>query len=254
MDSEHSDRVLQEAVKNCKRVITFSKDPARNADIRAENIRFDETGITFTVCGRCFEKEFKLKMPGLFNVENALGAISVCYALNVPLHNIYAGLEKACVAGRMEIFHDPNSKKIVLVDYAHNKMSFETLFDAMMKEYPDRQIFIVFGCPGKKAFARRRELGEIAGRYAARSYITEEDAGEEPVLAISEEIASYVKEQGGEYEIIEDRGEAIAKAIADADDKTIVLITGKGRETRQKRGIIYEDTPSDVEFVEKAFG
>ena len=31
----------------------------------------------------------------------------------------------------------------------------------------------------------------------------------------------------------------------------VVLITGKGRETRQKRGTQYIDTPSDVDYVEQ---
>jgi hypothetical protein len=45
--------------------------------------------------------------------------------------------------------------------------------------------------------------------------------------------------------------EALA-AIDSADENTVVLITGKGRETRQKRGVKYIDTPSDVEYVEAA--
>ena len=56
---------------------------------------------------------------------------------------------------------------------------------------------------------------------------------------------------GTEYDIIDDRQEAITKAIDEADGNTVVLITGKGRETRQKRGTQYIDTPSDVEIVER---
>ena len=51
--------------------------------------------------------------------------------------------------------------------------------------------------------------------------------------------------------MIDDREQAITKAIEEADGNTVVLITGKGRETRQKRGIQYIDTPSDVEIVER---
>ncbi|MEG0156263.1 MAG: UDP-N-acetylmuramoyl-L-alanyl-D-glutamate--2,6-diaminopimelate ligase, partial [Anaerovoracaceae bacterium] len=110
---------------------------------------------------------------------------------------------------------------------------------------------IVFGCPGKKALGRRKELGDIAGKYADLSILTEEDAGEEPVAKISEEIAAHIKAQGGNYELIPDREEAIKRAIEKADDHTVILLTGKGRETRQKRGTEYIDTPSDVDYVEK---
>ena len=69
-------------------------------------------------------------------------------------------------------------------------------------------------------------------------------------MKISEEIAGHVKEYDCECSIVVDREEAIRQAIETADDNTVVLITGKGRETRQKRGTQYVDTPSDVEYVE----
>ena len=94
-------------------------------------------------------------------------------------------------------------------------------------------------------------MGEIAGKNAQKVFITEEDAGEEPLAEISEEIAGYVAREKTPYEIIPDRGEAILHAIQSAPAHSVVLITGKGRETRQKRGTEYIDTPSDVEIVER---
>ena len=54
---------------------------------------------------------------------------------------------------------------------------------------------------------------------------------------------------GGRCEIITDRVEAIKKAITLMDDDTILFLPGKGRETREKRGIQYIDTPSDADVV-----
>ena len=56
---------------------------------------------------------------------------------------------------------------------------------------------------------------------------------------------------GGRYEIIDDRGRAIERAVEAADENTVILITGKGRETRQKRGTAYIDTPSDVDYIQR---
>lgn len=39
---------------------------------------------------------------------------------------------------------------IAVVDYAHNKLSFDKLFSSTRKEYPDYDIISIFGCPGKK--------------------------------------------------------------------------------------------------------
>ncbi|MCR5481287.1 MAG: UDP-N-acetylmuramoyl-L-alanyl-D-glutamate--2,6-diaminopimelate ligase [Clostridia bacterium] len=274
IDSDHSAEILAAAKERAPKVITFGtvsaggnaqdKDAGSDAyegngivkaagepDIFGYDIKVGSRDITFRVRSDSFDREFKITMHGLFNVSNALAAIAMSYALNIPLESIAEGLKKAHAAGRMEIFTSPETGLNVIVDYAHNKLSFESLFTSMMKEFPEKKISIVFGCPGRKALGRRRELGEIAGRYSNMVYITEEDAGEEPVLKISEEIQKHVEAQNCKCEIITDRREAIRRAIEDADEDTLVLITGKGRETRQKRGIQYIDTPSDVEYVKE---
>lgn len=248
LDSDYVERVLAEANK-CERVITFGMN--ENADIYGYNIIANGNSITFSVRCDSFDEKFKINMPGLFNVSNALAAIAIAYSLNIPLNNIRAGLKKAQVSGRMEVYTNRNKDLYVIVDYAHNKMSFESLFASMKREFPDKKISIVFGCPGKKALARRRELGDLAGKYSDYVFITEEDSGEESLMKICEEIAQHVEQQECPYSIIPDRKEAIKRAIVDADRDTIVLVTGKGRETRQKRGTNYIDTPSDVEYVQE---
>jgi len=247
LGSEHIDRILEYARKYAPKVITFGFTEA--ADIYGYDIIVNQNAISFRVRTVNFDRKFEISMPGLFNVENALAAIAACSALNIPAEHIYSGLKKARARGRMEVFRGQGID--VIVDYAHNKMSFEALFASTQKEFPGKKITIVFGCPGYKALGRRRELGEIAGRYSNKAIITEEDAGEEPVIKICEEIAEHVKKGSCEYTIIADRGEAIKAAIDTADENTVILITGKGRETRQKRGLDYVDTPSDVEYVEK---
>lgn len=207
--------------------------------------------ITFSVKAPGFDERFELSMRGLFNVDNALAAIAMTSCLGIPVEYIKAGLKKARVSGRMEFFTSSKRGYSVIVDYAHNQMSFETLFRSVKKEFPGKKISIVFGCPGGKAQNRRQELGDIAGKYADMVYLTEEDAGEEPVVDICRQIADHVSANGCPFRIIEDRGEAIRSAMRDADSNTVILLTGKGRETRQKRGLRYVDTPSDVEYVQE---
>lgn len=251
LDSDHVDRVI-EASSDSPKVITFSKTNS-TADIYAYNIKKVEDSIIFMVKTPEYEKEFELTMPGLFNVENALAAISVCYALNIPVQFIYDGLRIARSSGRMELYSTKDKNILALVDYAHNKLSFEKLFESTKAEYPDRKILIVFGCPGKKALLRRKDLGTIAGKYADKVYLTAEDPGAEPVIDICNDIASYVSKYTSNYEIIEDREEAIKKAILTAPDNSIILLTGKGNETRQKYGTEYIPCLSDVECVKKYF-
>ena len=249
LDCDHADRILSAAQAAGAPVYTFSqKNP--EADVYASQVRKRGEDILFQVRTRRYEREFRLTMPGLFNVENALAAIAVCEALGVPQRHIYAGLAKARVPGRMEVFSNADNTVTALVDYAHNRMSFETLFRSVQAEYPGRRIVTVFGCPGLKALDRRRDLGEIAGKYSDLVVLTEEDSGEEDTLSICRQIAAHVAEQGGAYLIEPNRGEAIRQAVLSCDRPSILLITGKGRETRQKRGREYVEVPTDVEYVQ----
>ncbi len=248
-DSDHFD-VISEAAKAAKRVITFGTK--EGADIYGSHIRKVGSEIHFRVHTDRFDHDFALTMPGLFNVENALAAVATAYVYNIPVKYIESGLRRARSKGRMECYTSKDNRMIAVVDYAHNKLSFEKLFSSTREEYPDYDIVAIFGCPGKKALIRRRHLGTIAGQYANKVYLVAEDPGEEPVIDISTDIAQYVAAENCPYEMIEDRGTAIEKAILSAENKTVFLITGKGDETRQKYGREYLDYPSDVELTKKA--
>ncbi len=250
LDSDRADEIASRAAA-AKRVITFSRKRA-DADIFAYGIHKRENDTVFMVKTADFDMEFTLTIPGLFNVENALAAIGTASAFGIDAKYMLTGLMKARSKGRMEVYTNTDKSVTAIVDYAHNKLSFENLFASVADEYAGRRTVIVFGCPGYKAYDRRRDLGTIAGQHADKVYITEEDAGEEPIESISREIASYVEAQGCEYEIINDRGEAIRRAVMDSAEPTLILITGKGDETRQKRGTEYIDCPSDVAYVKKS--
>ena len=248
LDCDHADRVLAAAQRAGSSVYTFSQRDGE-ADVFASQIRKRGGDILFRVRTRRYEREFRLTMPGLFNVENALAAIAVCEALGVPQRHIYVGLMRARVPGRMEVYSNADETVTAIVDYAHNRMSFETLFRSVQAEYPGRRIVAVFGCPGLKALDRRRDLGEISGKHSNLVVLTEEDSGEEDTLSICQQIAEHVAQQGCQYLIETNRGEAIRQAVLSCQEPSVLLITGKGQETRQKRGQEYVEVPTDVEYV-----
>lgn len=249
LDCDHAQRVLEAAQAAGKPVITFSqKDPS--AQVYATDVHKEEGQILFTVRTPRYTRQMRLTMPGLFNVENALGAAALCEALDIPEWAVYDGLVRARVPGRMEVYANADGRVLSIVDYAHNRLSFETLFSSVRAEYPDRELAIVFGCPGKKAYDRRHDLGEAAGAWCDRVYLTEEDSGEEDTLDICHEIRPNVEKGKARCSIIPNRGEAIRQAVLESEKPTVLLLTGKGRETRQKRGTEYIDTPTDVEYVQ----
>ncbi len=253
LDSDHAEEMVDSALssKSVERRITFSTTKEA-ADIYGYDMVSQGGKLKFKAKCDSFDEMFEIGMPGLFNVSNALAAIAICYGLNIPLPYIKKGLSKARVSGRMEVYTDRAAKKMVIVDYAHNKMSFESLFKAMKAEFPGKKLAIVFGCPGGKALGRRQELGLLAGEHCDYVYITEEDPGEEVLSDICIEVAGYVRKfPSCHCEIVYDRDEAIRRAIQEHGEEAVILVTGKGRETRQKRGIQYIPVESDVEIVKK---
>ena len=261
IDADQSETIVyaaQKALKrgNTKKIITFGIESEENGpesagrpDILGYGIEKRTDGIYFKVkCDR-FDRRFVLTMPGLFNVENALAAIAVANLYDIPEKYIYEGLRTARSKGRMELFTSKDGKVSAIVDYAHNKLSFEKLYESTVSEYPGQKIVTIFGCPGYKAYQRREHLGTLSGRYSDKVYLVAEDPGEEPVEQISRDIAQYVEREGCPYEMIEDRGEAIGKAIMEVKEPTVILITGKGDETRQKYGREYLDCPSDADYT-----
>ena len=253
LDADHAERIL-EAAKQAKRTVTFGQ--TAEADVYAYDIKSDMTGTTFSVRTDRFEETFRLNMPGLFNVENALCAIAVAYILGIPGSVIRSGLEKAHVHGRMECFQGVNAKGKsidVIVDFAHNRMSFETLFRDAAKRYKGKRISIVFGSVGEKAFDRRRDLAEVSGRYADRIILTEDDPGKEDVTSICREMASFIPERKEAVTIEVDREKACIMALDGAMDGDLVILAGRGREPEQKRKDGYVAVRTDVEIVEDYF-
>lgn len=248
LNSDFAERVVACAAAS-ERMVSFGLTP--KADYYGYDIRKVGHEILFRVRAKSFDESFKLTMPGLFNVENALAAIAVCDELKIPLEYMQMGLEKARSSGRMEIYSSKDNSIIAIVDYAHNKLSFEKLYQSTLEEYQGRRIITVFGCPGGKAYNRRAELGDLAGKYSEKVYLTAEDPGTEKVSDISDEIEKHISKHSCECYKIDDRGEAIKAAIHQAEPNSIILITGKGNETRQKIGVEYIPCPSDTDYVKE---
>lgn len=234
-ETNYFDAVLL-ASKTAQKIITYGTNKSsKTADYYIESIEKGEGFYEALVKGKNgYSLKFKITMQGRFNIENALAAIIVAKEYNIDDESIKRGLEKTSVKGRMNIFEKDGV--LVIVDYAHNELSFNKFFETLRLDYPGRNVITVAGGPGGKAPARRKDLGLIAGAHSSYIYLTAEDPQYEQITDICEEIASYIK---CPYEIIEDRTEAIEKAISNAKSGDIVALLAKGEETYQKvKGLI----------------
>ncbi|MCI8609363.1 MAG: UDP-N-acetylmuramoyl-L-alanyl-D-glutamate--2,6-diaminopimelate ligase [Firmicutes bacterium] len=247
MDEKYLDRVLYEAEKSCGKVVTFGRE--KGADYYGYDVESTPSNLTFQVDWEGGTEEILVSIGGYYNASNALAAIAITRALGVPFENIKNGLAHVKVAGRMELYQMKNKHVDVIVDYAHNKLSYETLFENVKTLYPGRKIMLVFGCHGNKAYNRRKDLGELANRYADSIVLTEQDPGTEDVNEICNQIKEHL-DQDKPVTTILDRGEAIAAACEMIDDNWVMVIAGNGADGYQKRGLTYIELPTDGERVQ----
>lgn len=248
-DAAEFENVLPHAQK-AEELYTYSRE-IQSADYYGYAIESNILGTKFRVKSEQFDEDFELTMPGSFNVENALAAIGATDALGIPYKYAQKGLINVKVAGHMETWTSNDDLITIFVDYAHNKLSFETLYPALREDYPEHYIIGVFGAPGGKARNRRQELGSIAGKYADEVILTMEDPDIERLEDINAVLGKHISKFDTPYISIEDRGEAIQHAIDSVTKKTLIVVTGKGHETTQKIDGKYYDIPTDIEQVDR---
>lgn len=253
LDSDYSEEIIK--ATNGLPLVTYSVSN-ESANIYAHDISSVDGKVSFYARGKeikgydDFDEYIELAAFGTINVINALASIAIATKLNVPMKYIKSGLAKALTPGRMQVFRSKDGKKIGLVDYAHNKLSYQLLLSSIKKEFPDREIIMSFGSTGCKALNRREELGTEAGKYCKHVILTEDDGSDEDVHSICEEIAGYLGDTCT-YEIIEDRPSAIKKLCEMANEHNIVIAAGKAMETFQKRGGFSVEIESDVAVMTK---
>lgn len=210
-------------IQSCKSGITFG---LKSGDTYcADNIIKKDNGLNFTVG----HNEYFINMVGEFNVSNALAAISICEILGIDNKNIKAGLEKTYIPGRMEIFK--GKKADIIVDYAHNKLSFETAIKSLKKDY--KEVITVFGCPGNKSSARRQDLAVATSLLSDKIILTEDDPAREEFYKICSEIGEHMTK---DYFVMQAREDAINFAYDIARKGAAIFVAGKGREMFMKRG------------------
>jgi UDP-N-acetylmuramoyl-L-alanyl-D-glutamate--2,6-diaminopimelate ligase len=224
VDDDCGARWASELRRDGRDVITYgARGPAT---LSPQNLELSPSGSRFKVDGRSYE----LKIPGRFNVWNALAAIGAARQANVDAATIAHGLASLhSVPGRMERVHGMGID--VVVDYAHTPDALENALRAL-RETGAGCIGVVFGCGGDRDRGKRSEMGAIAARLADRVYLTNDNPrGEEPQAIVDDIRAGIGAERN--YAIELDRHRAIERAIAEASPGDVVLIAGKGHEAYQ---------------------
>jgi UDP-N-acetylmuramate--alanine ligase len=217
-----------------RRIITYGF--ASNADVRGlspqSDARGGRCGVRYSIAGLpggTGEGELQLSVPGLHNLQNALGAIAVGLELGVPFERLTAGL--AGFKGAERRYQVRGSVKGVTVvdDYGHHPTEIAAVLRAARSGQP-RRLVAVFQ---PHRYSRTRDLLADFGPALALAdvvFLTDiYPAGEAPIAgATLDTLAAEVRRSVPELHVVPSL-DGIPQAVADQSrDGDLVVTLGAG--------------------------
>lgn len=196
--------------------------------VTATDVQSAAASSSFTVYGQ----RYTTHLPGKYNVANALQAVAVAQALDVPAAQIQSGLATVRhIPGRFEVIDAGNGRNVI-IDYALTPAALRTFYQAV-RARGGKKIIAVFGAAGGGRDAwKRPELGKIAAELTDVIIITTDDPFDEDPRQIADTIKQGVPiVDQKKVEIVLDRRRAIARALELAQPGDVIALTGMGSET-----------------------
>lgn len=194
---------------------------------RAADVDLRADGSTFRLVGPGVDVPASVRLPGAFNVSNALAALACLVVAGIPIADAVRGIASlAGVPGRMERI-DAGQPFTAIVDYAHTPEAVTTLL-AAVRALTGGRVVVVLGCGGDRDRGKRPLMGRAAVQGADLAVLTSDNPRSEDPNAILAEMAP----PGA---IVEpDRRRAIELAVRDARSGDVVVVAGKGHESGQE--------------------
>ncbi len=206
-----------------------------HGDVFARDVNSDLDGSRFLLVAAGTTTPINLSLMGVHNLRNALAAAAVAHAAGIPPEAIRMGLESAVpLSGRLERI-SLDLPFPVLVDYAHTPGGLRTVLQSL-KRLTDRKLITVFGAGGDRDVGKRGPMGYAVGEIADVALVTSDNPRTEDPASVAAAVSEGVRAAGGEPVVVLDRRAAIALALEMADEKSLVVVAGKGHETTQTTG------------------
>ncbi|HLH68785.1 MAG TPA: UDP-N-acetylmuramoyl-L-alanyl-D-glutamate--2,6-diaminopimelate ligase [Candidatus Dormibacteraeota bacterium] len=217
------------APRPIERRLTYGLGPA---DVQAVRLESGDDGSRFDLRTPWGEAEVSLRMPGRFNVANALCAAAAALALGVEVEQVAAGLSDfPGLRGRLEPVR-LGQPFDVYIDFAHSSIGLETVLAELRGRLGrDGRLLAVFGATAR-ADHDPAGMGRAAARWADFFVITTDDPLAEDPAELARQVEAGVegRQRARDYEVVLDRRAAIRRAVELARPGDIVLLAGKGHE------------------------
>lgn len=213
-------------------VLSYAIDS--RADITPDRNDFGVAGLSFTARTPVGNIEIRSPLVGRPHAYNILCAVGISLALGIDTESIARGIgDSRGAAGRFERVSNADDDITVIVDYAHTPDALVNVLKTARATANSGRVITVFGCGGDRDKTKRPQMGQDAARLSELVIATSDNPRNEDPMAILRDIEVGLKQTSENYELIEDRREAINKAIAEAKAKDVIVIAGKGHEDYQ---------------------
>ncbi len=216
-------------------VLTYGTND--QADVRAENIRFDGGRTLFRV-QRADDRpplDITLRLPGLHNVRNALAAIAVADELQINDDAIVAALDQFEGIDRRFQSHGEvttDAGKVLLIDdYGHHPTEVAATLAAARSGWPEKRVVLVFQ---PHRYTRTRDLlDDFASVLSEADVLIVLDvyaAGEAPIAgADGRAIARAIRSRGSAEPVFVESLDELEPVLRDLlVDGDLLLTMGAG--------------------------
>jgi len=202
----------------------FSEEVAitlKDLSLRISNFEFNQANLSY---------DFSFS-PGVFFYGMNI-ALCILYLDKAELMNKQKSWprELKTIPGRFEMLIVGAKKIEAIIDYAHTPDALENLL-FFLATFDSNHIVLVFGCGGDRDKSKRPLMGKVAAKYAKVIIITNDNPRNEDPQTIAEAICAPL--QPNQSEIVLDRRAAIKRAYDLCNDKSILVVAGKGHESYQ---------------------
>ena len=213
--------------------------------------KYNENKQIVTISSNLGIHKIEIPLIGYFQLKNLLMAVLAAVSCGLNLNKILNQLNKIkSVPGRLECIFNLKNNSNIIVDFAHTPDALEQSLVALKKQFK-KEILIVFGCGGDRDKKKRLIMGKIAKKYCRKIFITDDNPRNESPKKIRDEIIKGCKKLAVN---IGSRKDAITNGIKELRSNEILLVAGKGHETKQDYGnkiINFSDKKAILETVKK---
>ncbi len=250
-DDPRAEELLR-LIGNNGKVITYGKHST--ADMHIGNIHLQRDRSCFDLSCNGTKRPITLLMPGEHNIYNFTAAAAAALTLGINWEQLINSTRQPfAVPGRLELLQCPGSPAIY-VDYAHTDDALKNILQTL-NAIKQGRIITLFGCGGDRDKSKRPRMGKVAAQLSDLIILTNDNPRTEAPDQILQDIAAGIDDDIP-FEIIPDRYQAIARALELARAEDLVLIAGKGHETKQEQQgkfIPFDDRQVTRQLLKKLF-